>query len=226
MSSSPTSTKYQSDEATKAARALIIRFPEKAIEILEGCAVDELRKSCARAGLDYLEILLSPKEPEPSEGTRRRRTNDSLDSERPSNQRHSSSDTTATRSVKEGSGSSSSLDRSRKRIVVPQSQVQNDQKLEGNYDPDSYFMILSSIVDDRLEESMKDLARPIACTYGGNSFQCEQAVELTWKYSGQTQTHRNIFLVVFDLPDTDIVLGSVQPQRTQLQDCASVYSLT
>jgi hypothetical protein len=233
MSLPQTGSGYRVDEPTKAAKVLIKQFPSKAIELLtKGLKKDEviteLQNCCSIEGLDYHQVLASVTEPDRGDNTRsekshRRSTNESQDSTRPYQSRKSSSDTTATRSIKEGSGSSASLGGSMvRRIIVAQSLVEDDEKLDGSFNQ-TYFLIRSDIVEERLEEDIKHLSSPISFNYNDKVLQCDEAVKLTWKFAPEKKTHSNIFLLVSDLT-TDIVIGKLQPKQDLLQDSVGLYS--
>jgi hypothetical protein len=175
---------YLVDETTKAAKVLIKQFPSKAIELLakglkKGEVITELQNCCRIEGLGYHQVLASVSEPDRSDNTRsekshRRSTNESQDSTRPYQPRIPSSDTTATRSIKEGSGSSASLGGPVLRIIVAQSLVDDDQKLDGSFNQQSYYLIRSDIVEQRLEEDTKHLSSTISFNYNDKVYRTEK----------------------------------------------------
>jgi hypothetical protein len=231
MSLSHTDSRDSDDEPTLAAKALIERFPDKAIEILEKYQPkEELKRCCARAEprLLYYQVIAELRDRERnddarSEQSRRRGTNGSMDSARPRHLRHSSSDTTTSPSIKE-SGSSASFGAPEQRITVAQKEIENDKILHGYYNPESYYLIRSKIVVERLEESTRKLSPPVSCQYNGKVFQCVESVELTWMKGRDKQTHCTIFLLIPELPGADIVIGGKEHRQHRPQDSSGWYS--
>lgn len=218
-------------ETTDAAKALITRYPQKAIELLETPeTIKEFIKCCSRDNVDHYQVIAEMKRLEERELNkeihhcqRRRSTDESVESRlsRQQKSRPLSSDITPAPSAQDGFGSSSSLGGSTQRVKVRVTQEKKDEILRGHCDPspESCFLIKSEIAHERLDDEPKrQLLRPIPIIYREKHLRCEQVVRLTWSFVDDEGSHRNWFLLIDGADiNTDIVIGGRDPPDHQLQ---------
>lgn len=201
-----------------------------------------LRKCCLAANLKYFDVISlgdSDLNGDTHSQRRRRGTDESLDSQPLQPHRISiSSNSTTTTSTKGSSASSrlnSSSSTSFHRSLPPGGFVitiitkDRDDILKGKNSPQSYFLVRSEVVRDRLGLKPQRLSADIQFSYNDKTFLSNEAVSLTWMPRGHEQTHRNTFLLVSSsgLTDADIVVGERQPDKHLLQnDAGSSFFIT
>jgi hypothetical protein len=220
------------DEAILAAKGLIHCFPEKVIDVLlEKCDAAKLLKRLCKSsdGVDYHQLIgeMNNRASDPNADVRfdrsRRLTNESLESRSmrtplgriPSDSTRTTKDGSSSSPPQKSSSSASVRHAASNPLRINVLQEEENQKLHGYVSDESYYLIRSDIVRDRLEETPKFLKTAINASYGDKPIHSDQIVRLTWEMRTESKTHQNYFLVISppNLLDADIIIGGSEPEK-------------
>jgi hypothetical protein len=221
-------------DAVEAARALMFKFPDRAIEALaRHCnPIDTLRDACVTANLDFHGVIndanralqeaqVSAENVAPKQS--RRSTGDSAENKRPQfpGMQQALFDTDTVVSARDRSHSSGSTPGSLLKITIMQ--IRDNELATGTYS-EGYCLIRSDRAE-LLEETPKPLKHLLKATHNDRPIQCREVVVLIWRMASLKQSHKNIFLLVpASAIDVDVVIGRKQPKFELLQEVEGLPS--